>query len=121
MENMDSTIIATSLPAIAAVHGVTFGGGLELALACDLIVADKSARFAFPELRLGLIPGFGGIPPGDRHERAVRRAVVDEQDLEIRRDAGQHLHEPVAEGIDIVRLAIDGHDDGELDLARSGG
>jgi enoyl-CoA hydratase/carnithine racemase len=47
---------------IAAVHGVCFGGGLELALACDLIVADKMTRFAFPELRLGLVPGFGGIP-----------------------------------------------------------
>jgi enoyl-CoA hydratase/carnithine racemase len=47
---------------VAAVHGVCFGGGLELALVCDVIVADKMARFAFPELRLGLIPGFGGIP-----------------------------------------------------------
>jgi enoyl-CoA hydratase/carnithine racemase len=46
----------------AAVHGLCMGGGLELALACDLIVADKMARFGFPELRLGLIPGFGGIP-----------------------------------------------------------
>jgi len=46
----------------AAVHGVCMGGGLELALACDQIVADKMARFGFPELRLGLIPGFGGIP-----------------------------------------------------------
>src|SRR5262249_13523633 len=46
----------------AATHGVTFGGGFELALVCDLIIADKMARFAFPELRLGLIPGFGGIP-----------------------------------------------------------
>lgn len=47
---------------IAAVHGVCFGGGLELALVADVIIADKMARFAFPELRLGLIPGFGGIP-----------------------------------------------------------
>ena len=47
---------------IAAVHGVCFGGGLELALVSDVLVADKMARFAFPELRLGLIPGFGGIP-----------------------------------------------------------
>ena len=46
---------------IAAVHGLCMGGGLELALVCDLIVADKMARFGFPELRLGLIPGFGGI------------------------------------------------------------
>jgi len=47
---------------LAAVHGLCMGGGLELALCCDLIVADKMARFGFPELRLGLIPGFGGIP-----------------------------------------------------------
>ncbi len=58
---------------IAAVHGVTFGGGFELALACDLIIADKTARFAFPELRLGLIPGFGGIP---RLKRDIGNAVV---------------------------------------------
>lgn len=58
---------------IAAVHGVCFGGGLELALACDIIVADKMARFAFPELRLGLIPGFGGIP---RLKRDLGNAFV---------------------------------------------
>ena len=58
---------------IAAIHGVCFGGGFELALACDLIVADKTARFCFPELRLGLIPGFGGIP---RLKRDLGNAVV---------------------------------------------
>ncbi len=46
----------------AAVHGLCMGGGLELALVCDQIVAERMARFGFPELRLGLIPGFGGIP-----------------------------------------------------------
>jgi enoyl-CoA hydratase len=66
-------IDATPLPTIAAVHGVTFGGGFELALTCDLIFADKMARFCFPELRLGLIPGFGGIP---RLKRDLGNAVV---------------------------------------------
>ena len=66
-------IDASPLTTIAAVHGVTFGGGFELALACDLIVADKMARFCFPELRLGLIPGFGGIP---RLKRDLGNAVV---------------------------------------------
>jgi enoyl-CoA hydratase/carnithine racemase len=64
---------ASPLTTIACVHGVTFGGGLELALACDLIIADKTARFAFPELRLGLIPGFGGIP---RLKRDIGNAVI---------------------------------------------
>ncbi|MET0388761.1 MAG: enoyl-CoA hydratase/isomerase family protein, partial [Polyangiales bacterium] len=42
---------------IAALHGVCFGGGFELALVCDLLIADRTTRFAFPELRLGIIPG----------------------------------------------------------------
>jgi len=66
-------IDAAPLTTIAAVHGVTFGGGFELALVCDLIIADKMARFCFPELRLGLIPGFGGIP---RLKRDVGNAAV---------------------------------------------
>ena len=53
---------AAPITTIAAVHGVTFGGGFELALVCDIMIADRMARFCFPELRLGLIPGFGGIP-----------------------------------------------------------
>jgi len=68
-----NTIDSAPLTTIAAVHGVTFGGGLELALVCDLIIADKMARFCFPELRLGLIPGFGGIP---RLKRDLGNAVV---------------------------------------------
>jgi enoyl-CoA hydratase/carnithine racemase len=68
-----NTIDAASLTTIAAVHGVTFGGGFELALVCDIIVADRMARFCFPELRLGLIPGFGGIP---RLKRDLGNAVV---------------------------------------------
>jgi enoyl-CoA hydratase/carnithine racemase len=69
MNALDAAPITT----IAAVHGVTFGGGFELALVCDIIIADRMARFCFPELRLGLIPGFGGIP---RLKRDLGNAVV---------------------------------------------
>jgi enoyl-CoA hydratase/carnithine racemase len=68
-----NAIDAAPFVTIAAVHGVCFGGGLELALATDIIIADKMARFAFPELRLGLIPGFGGIP---RLKRDLGNAFV---------------------------------------------
>jgi enoyl-CoA hydratase len=68
-----NTIDALPITTIAAVHGVTFGGGFELALVCDIIVADRMARFCFPELRLGLIPGFGGIP---RLKRDLGNAAV---------------------------------------------
>lgn len=68
-----NAIDAAPITTIAAVHGVCFGGGFELALVCDLIIADKMARFCFPELRLGLVPGFGGIP---RLKRDLGNAVV---------------------------------------------
>ena len=68
-----NTIDAAPLTTIAAVHGVCFGGGFELALVCDLIICDKMARFCFPELRLGLVPGFGGIP---RLKRDLGNGVV---------------------------------------------
>lgn len=56
------TAILESLPqvVVAKVKGFALGGGCELAMACDLVVASKSARFGQPEVNLGLIPGFGG-------------------------------------------------------------
>jgi enoyl-CoA hydratase/carnithine racemase len=70
-----NAIDAAPFVTIGAVHGVCFGGGLELALLCDILIADKMARFAFPELRLGLIPGFGGIP---RLKRDIGNGFVRE-------------------------------------------
>lgn len=63
----------TPLTTIGALHGVVFGGGFELALTCDVLVADRLARFGFPELRLGLVPAFGGTA---RLARDVGGAVV---------------------------------------------
>jgi len=47
-------------PVIAAVNGYALGGGLELALACDFIYASQKAKLGFPEVTLGIMPGFGG-------------------------------------------------------------
>ena len=69
MDTLDELPITT----VGAISGLCFGGGFELALTCDLLVADRTARFAFPELRLGLIPAFGGVP---RLRRELPAGVV---------------------------------------------
>src|SRR2546423_4237563 len=48
------------VPVIAAINGIAAGGGTELALGCHLRIASKNARFSLPELKLGIIPGYGG-------------------------------------------------------------
>jgi enoyl-CoA hydratase/carnithine racemase len=104
-----NTIDASPLTSIAAVHGVTFGGGFELALVCDLIIADKMTRFCFPELRLGLIPGFGGIP---RLKRDLGNGIV--RDLLL---TGRSINASRAQTAGLVsQLSAEGE---ALKLARS--
>ena len=104
-----NTIDASPLTTIAAVHRVCFGGGFELALACDLIIADKMARFCFPELRLGLVPGFGGIP---RLKRDLGNGVV--RDLLL---TGRSINATKALAVGLVsQVAAEGE---ALRLARS--
>ena len=97
------------LTTIGAIHGTCFGGGFELALTCDILIADKTARFCFPELRLGILPGFGGIP---RLKRDVGNAVV--RDLLL---TGRSLNAKRAHELGLVsQLVAQGK---QLDAARS--
>jgi enoyl-CoA hydratase len=62
-------------PVIAAVNGFALGGGTEIALACDFIYASENARFGFPEVTLGVFPGFGGT---QRLPRLIGKGKVKE-------------------------------------------
>jgi enoyl-CoA hydratase len=68
-------------PVIAAVAGVAMGGGCELALACDLVIAADSAQFALPEIKLAMLPGAGGT---QRLPRAIGKAKAMDMCLSAR-------------------------------------
>lgn len=94
LETMDAVTIA-------AVNGYAFGGGLEIALACDFIYATRTAKLGLPEVTLGLIPGFGGT---QRLARAVGTRRAKEIIL-----SGQPITADEAHAIGLVNRVVDGN------------
>lgn len=85
-------------PLIAAVEGVAFGGGFEIALACDVIVAAENARFGLPEVKRGLVPTSGGI---FRAPRALPVNVAKEMILTGAEEGPMRL-----EGLGVVNRVV---------------
>jgi enoyl-CoA hydratase len=88
------------LPSIALINGYAFGGGLELALACTFRLAAPSAKLGFPEIKLGLIPGYGGT---QRLPRLVGEARATEMIL-----TGRTVDADEAERIGLVNHVVPG-------------
>lgn len=101
------------VPTIAAVNGYAFGGGFELALCCDLIVASRAARFALPEVTLGLLPGGGGT---QRLTRAIGKRATKETVM-----TGRHIAAEEAEALGLLSRLVGTEElmDSALELAGS--
>ena len=91
---------ALPIPSIALINGYAFGGGLELALACTFRIAASAARLGLPEIKLGLIPGYGGT---QRLARLIGEARALEMIL-----TGRTIEAEEAERIGLVNRIVNG-------------
>jgi enoyl-CoA hydratase/carnithine racemase len=91
-------LAAVKTPMVAAVSGFALGGGCELALACDMIVASDTARFGQPEITLGIIPGGGGT-------QRLARAIGKQRTMELVL-TGKLFDAPTAQKWGLVNLVV---------------
>ncbi|GAC1408438.1 MAG: enoyl-CoA hydratase-related protein [Burkholderiaceae bacterium] len=90
------------IPSIAVIHGYAFGGGLELAMACTFRIATPKAKMGLPEIKLGLIPGYGGT-------QRLPRLVGQARALEIIL-SGRTVDAAEAQRIGLVNCILEGSD-----------
>ncbi|NLU66712.1 enoyl-CoA hydratase-related protein [Streptomyces sp. HNM0574] len=102
-------VLDLPMPSIAAVHGYALGGGFELALSCDVIVADPTAVVGLPEVSVGVIPGGGGTQLLPRRVGAARAAELV--------FTARRVEAAEAAGIGLVDQLVEEGEDGEQALA----
>lgn len=97
-----SRIAAMPIPSVAVIHGFAFGGGLELAMACTFRVATPAAKMGLPEIKLGLIPGYGGT-------QRLPRLIGEGRALDLVL-SGRSVGAEEAERIGLVTRVVEGDD-----------
>ncbi|MFJ8084262.1 enoyl-CoA hydratase/isomerase family protein [Streptomyces sp. NPDC096205] len=105
-------VLELPVPTIAAVHGFALGGGFELALSCDMIVADRTAVVGLPEVSVGVIPGGGGTQLLPRRVGAARAAELIFTARRVEAEEARDLR--------LIDLLVDAGQDREEALALAG-
>ena len=101
-----------AIPSVAVINGYAFGGGLELALACTFRIATADAKMGLPEIKLGVIPGYGGT-------QRLPRVIGEARALEMIM-TGRTVAADEAERMGLVSRIVDGEAlDGAVDFART--